>query len=491
MGNAYLAFDLGASSGRAIIGEIVDGKITLEEVHRFANGPMEKDGSLYWDINSLANEIKTGLKNALATGKTFSGIGVDTWGVDYVMLKADGTFARLPYHYRDSRTDNIPEEVYGLVSQDEIYQKTGIQEMQLNTIFQLYAHKKAHPEDFEGAKLLFMPDALTYILSGAVKCEYSEASTSELLDAKTQNWDFDLIERIGLPKDIFPEIVQPGTSAGTLTEELQAEMGCGSIPVFHIGSHDTASAVASVPALAGEGKWAYISCGTWALLGAELDNPVLTKDAQEACFTNEGGVEGKIRFLTNIMGMWLGQETRRVWKENGKEYSFAEMEDMAKECDGLNFFVDPNNQKFFAPGDMPQNIKDFCAETGQGDIPNDAALMRCIYDSLACCFRMKIELLEKLDGAKLDKLHIVGGGTKDRFLMQLTACCAGIPVISGPVEATATGNIITQAIANGEIADLAAARQLIKESFKIEEFAPKADEKAKWDEAYAKFQKIC
>jgi rhamnulokinase len=472
MKKTFLAFDLGASSGRGILGILEDGKLSLEEVHRFENGPVEVEGSLHWDINAIFAEIKTGIKNALAICDNIAGIAVDTWGVDYVLLKENGEFARLPYYYRDSRTDNVPESVFSsIISREELYSKTGLQSMFFNSIFQLVAHKNTHPEDFKNSTLMLMPDAITWFLSGKKACEYTEASTTGLLDAVKRDWDFGIIGKAGIPKDIFPEIVQPCTSAGTLKDELKKELGCGDIPIWHVGSHDTASAVASVPADS-DTKWAYISCGTWALVGTENDSPVLTSDAMLANCTNEGGLNGKIRFLTNVNGTWLLQETRRIWKEAGKDISFAEMENMAENAVSGKFTIDPNDSVFMAPGDMPARIREYCAKAGQGHIESDAEIVRCIYDSLALCFREKLEEFMELDKTRFNVLHIVGGGTKDRLLMQLTANSIGIPVLAGPVEATAVGNIIAQGIATGIIASLDEGRHIVKNSFPVEKFLP-------------------
>jgi rhamnulokinase len=360
--------------------------------------------------------------------------------------------------------------------------------MQLNTIYQLAAHNEVHPEDFEDSTFLFVPDALTYILSGKKACEYTEASTSNMLEAKKRDWDFELIDKLGIPRSIFPKIEMPGSKAGTLTKAIQDELQSGPIEVAHVGSHDTASAVVSVPAPSNK-KWAYISCGTWALLGAEIDSPNLSEKAMQADFTNEGGVDNKIRFLTNIMGTWLFQETKRVWTEQGIKTSYAEMENKAKTSQPLQFFVNPNDSRFFTPGNMPQNIKDAAKENGQGEILDDSALLRCIYDSLALCFRAKLEKLEEvMDDGKIECLNIVGGGTQDHLLMQLTADCLGIPVVAGPIEATSIGNIAVQAMADGDLSSLADARELVRNSFEVIEFKPDATSKNSWDEAYKKFQ---
>ena len=472
MKSTFLAFDLGASSGRGILGTIDNGKLSLEEIHRFENGPVDIDGSLHWDINKIFAEIKTGLKNALEKCDDIAGIAVDTWGVDHLFLKDNGEFARLPYNYRDSRTDGVAEELFdNVISQKDLYAKAGIQSMFFNSIYQIAAHKKSHPEDFDHSKLLFMPDALTYLLCGKVACEYSIASTSSLMNAETRDWDFELIEKLGIPKEVFPEIVPPCTLAGTLTEELQNELGCKAIPVLHVGSHDTASAVAAVPADSST-NWAYLSCGTWALIGTENSAPILTEDAMNANCTNEGGLNEKIRFLTNINGTWILQETRRVWREAGREISFAEMENMAEGAAPSACLFDPNDSLFNPPGDMPERICEYCRKTGQEVPEGDAAILRCIYDSLANCFKEKLAKFAELADRKFDVLHIVGGGTKDRLLMQLTANRLGIPVIAGPVEATAIGNIIGQGIAASVISSLDEGRRIVKESFDTETFLP-------------------
>ncbi len=491
MGKNYLAFDLGASSGRAVIGRLNGHNLTLEEVHRFSNGPIERNGSLFWDFPALCSEIINGLKKGLAVAPDIAGIAIDTWGVDYVLFdKTTGDAVRLPYHYRDSRTDTVPERVFQQIPQDELYAETGIQFMQLNTLYQLVAHQEQHPEDFDNAVMLLMPDALSYTLSGVMAAEYSEASTTNLLNPTTRDWHFPLIDKLGLPRAIFPEIFQPCSTSGTLKPELQQQLDCGPIPIFRVGSHDTASAVAAVPAVS-KRDWAYISCGTWALLGAELDEPLCSAAAGQAAFTNEGGVAGRIRFLTNIMGTWLMQETRRVWQESGDNLSFAQMETMATEAEALKFFINPNDKLFLSPGDMPRRVAEFCEQTGQGAIPDKKGIMRCFYDSLALCFRTKIEELQKLLRVDYQCLNVVGGGTRDKLLLQLTADCLGIPVVAGPVEATAIGNIIGQGIADGTVDSLTTGRKIVSESFDVIEYVPTIADKASWDQAMHKFAAIC
>ena len=487
MTKKYLAFDLGASSGRAIIGTIEQEKLSLEEVHRFINGPIEKNGSLFWDFELQCAEIRTGLKKALAIEPNISSIAIDTWGVDYVLFnRSSGKIVRLPYHYRDSRTDAIPEKVYQTISQEKLYERTGIEFMQLNTLYQLVAHKEAHPEDFKDSVLLLMPDALTYMLNGVISCEYSEASTTNLLDPVKHDWDFELIDILGLPRSIFPEIAFPGRTSAPLKPELQKEFHCGPISVVKVGSHDTASAVGAVPAPA-ERDWAYISCGTWALFGAEIDTPIRTDEARLGPFTNEGGLDEKILFLSNIMGTWLFQETRRVWNEAGRNVSFADMEKMANEGEPFKYLVDPNDNLFLTPGGMPEKVREFCAKTGQEMPKSDADVLRCIYDSLAVYFRTKLEKLEKILDVNYASLNIVGGGIQDKKLMQYTADCLGFPVEAGPIEATAIGNILAQAIADKDLPDLTAARKIVKNSFPIEKYEANPADKCQWDKAVEKF----
>ncbi|HCE44697.1 MAG TPA: rhamnulokinase [Lentisphaeria bacterium] len=487
--SSYLAIDLGASSGRGIVGKFEDRKLGLSEIHRFPNGPVEKDGALFWDIEGLLREIKTALKKAVSAGHGINGIAIDTWGVDYAMLGKDGKFVRDPYHYRDSRTNDAPEKLFKIVPFDKIYESTGIQFMQLNTIFQLFAHKNQHPEDLRDSTFLMIPDVLSYMLCGQVECEYTDASTTQLLDARTGGWDFELIEKLGIPRSIFPKIVPPCTKAGILKEELQKELGCGPVPVFHVGSHDTASAVASVPV--GFAKnWAYISCGTWALLGVENDKPVITEKARKAGYTNEGGLDRKIRFLTNIMGLWLLQECSRNWKEQGKNYSYSDMVKMAEKAEPMKFIVNPNNQRFLAPCDMPAKIKEYCRETGQGELKDDAAVVRCVLDSLALCFKVKTHELEEITGVKYECLHIVGGGCQNKLLMQLSADALDIPVVAGPVEATAIGNLMAQAIADKKLGSLSDGRDIVKASFPVETYKPQEKQTELFEKSLDKYRKL-
>ncbi|MBQ7394138.1 MAG: rhamnulokinase [Lentisphaeria bacterium] len=468
MRKVFLAFDLGASSGRGILGVLTDGgNLSLQEVHRFENGPMPKDGSLYWDYPALCAELKKGIDLAFQAEPVIDGIGIDTWGVDYVLFdRRTMEPKRLPFNYRDSRTDHAPEKVFAKISRKDLYRRTGIQHMPLNTIFQLAAHLETYPEDFDHAVMLPIPDALAFYLGGAATAEYTECSTTGLLDPAARTWDWELIDLIGLPRSIFPEIVQPGTVCGS----LKPEFGHGDVPIYKVASHDTASAVAAVPAP--EGGPLYISCGTWALLGAETNRPDCSAEAEKVPFTNEGGVDGTIRFLSNIMGSWLLQETRRNWKQEGKSLSFAEMETMARRAVSGKFLINPCDNLFLPPDDMPGRIRRFCEEHGQGAVPDDKALLRAVYDSLALAFARGIDGLEKLTGKTYPVIHTVGGGTKDELLMQLTADASGKVVEAGPIEATAIGNLLMQMRGAGVCPDLAAAREWVKKSFPVKRYTP-------------------
>ncbi len=489
MSKNFLAFDLGASSGRGIVGSCENGKITLNEIHRFDSKLIEENGHIYWDFPALIAELKTGLAQSAITYANLDGIGIDTWGVDYVLFdRTTGQIKRNPYHYRDERTNGIPEQVWKLISKDELYKRTGIQFMQLNTLYQLFAHKLQQPEDFENAFMLMMPDALAYVLGAEATTEYTEASTSNLLNPLTRDWDWELIDLLGLPRTIFTPVVASATQSGELNAQTRSELNLPAIPIYKIGSHDTASAVAAVPATGQEKNWAFVSCGTWALLGAEIVDPKLDGTGD---FTNEGTVNGQIRYLTNIMGSWLFQETRRNWREAGRQISFADMEDLAVAATPCNFFLNPNAPEFLTPGDMPGRFAEFVKATGQGEYPDDGALLRSVYDSLALYFRLKIAGLEQELKRPMSFWHMIGGGTKDGLLMQLTADASNREVFAGPVEATAIGNIAGQALAAGIFVSLDDARLAIKNSFDVKTYQPRAEMTSLYDQSVEKFLQIC
>jgi rhamnulokinase len=477
----YLAFDLGAESGRAMLGTITADFLVLEELHRFANTPVRVFNALYWDTLRLWHEIQEGIRIAARDRKLdLAGIGVDTWGVDFALIGADGHLVDNPRHYRDERNNGMLEKVFEVVPRAEVFDHTGLQFMQLNTLYQLYAMKLANSPALQTAKkLLMIPDLFSYWLSGVAKCELTDASTTQFYDPRKKRWSTELFDKLGLPKHILGEIVQPGTRLGNC---ILPDMG--SVPVYATGSHDTASAVAAVPAEGG--SWAYISSGTWSLMGVELDEPVVNEQALAANFTNEIGAEGKVRFLKNIAGLWLLQECRRAWILEGKEYGYPELARMAAEARPFSAIIDPD--AFLLPGDMPGQIAAYCRKTGQKPPADAGQYARTIFEGLSLRYRHVLEILEGLIGRRIEVIHLVGGGSKNAVLNQFVADSLNRTVIAGPGEATAIGNVVIQAIGAGELADLAAARALIRKSFPLETFRPAP--KAGWDAAYEKYRAL-
>ena len=469
-----LAFDLGASSGRAVLGTLDNNKIlNLKEVHRFKNYPYEKDHHWFWDFEHLFQEIKTGIAKAFAEEADIASISIDTWGVDYVFFR-NGKPVRDPFSYRDSRAEEDVEKLRKILPDKELYALNGTQIFSIDTLYQLLAHQREFPEDFENSICLLIPDALIYMLTGEISSEYTIASTTGLLDPRRRDWNLELFRKAGLPPSIFPSIVMPGTPAGRLRPEICKELHVPAVKVVKTASHDTASAVAACPVhpQAEKNSWAYLSSGTWALLGMELEAPDTSEEALQYKYTNEGGLNGTIRFLVNIVGTWLLQETRRVWNEEGCSLSFAEMEKMAAEIQNSPFRIDPNSHEFITPGNMPEKIQRYCRVHGQGEIPSKAALVRCIYDSLAECFRDNLKRLQQIRGVQLQTLHILGGATKDNLLMQLTANATEIEIVEGPVEATAIGNLMVQLIVAGAVRNLQEARILSGKSFPVKRYRP-------------------
>lgn len=483
-----LAFDYGASSGRAITGEYDGNILKLGEQHRFANEPVLANGSLNWDILRLFHEMKQGLGKCLKSGiRDIASIGIDTWGVDFGLLDASGRLLGNPYHYRDANTEGILEEAFHVVPAKELYRRTGIQFMEFNTLFQLLSMKLKKVSILEKADtLLFMPDLLRYFLTGEKSTEYTIASTSQMLDADSGNWAYDLLERFGIPSNILTQIVDAGTIAGRLSEAVASELGTSRIPVVAAAGHDTASAVVSVPAL--EGNYAYLSSGTWSLLGVEATAPIINDSTFMLNYTNEGGFGRKTRLLKNIMGLWLYQECKREWDRAGGTESFDELEAGAADAVPFAALIDPDDSSFMRPGHMSGKIQDYCVKTGQKPPETKPAIVRCIMESLALKYRMAVEGLEEILGYKLPVLHIVGGGCKNTMLSQFTANAISRPVIAGPVEATSTGNILMQLIALGEIKDLKEGRELVRRSFPVREYTP--ENAGQWDEAYARYCKL-
>ncbi|MFA5291479.1 MAG: rhamnulokinase family protein [Phycisphaerae bacterium] len=468
----YIAVDLGAESGRVMLGTIGDEKLELAEIHRFINGPVQQNNSLRWDFEKLFSQIKAGIAEAIKTStEPIDGIAVDSWGVDFGLIGSDGKLLENPYHYRDSRTNNMMEKAFELMPKRAIYENSGIQFMQLNTIFQLLAAKSLNPEILKKTKkLIFMADLVSYYLCGKSFAEYTLASTSGLLDMKTGKWSKEIFEKLSLPIDIMPEIVRPGTKVGKLKPEICKELNCEPIDIIATGSHDTACAVAAVPA---EGNnWAYLSSGTWSLIGIESKGAIINDDSFSGAFTNEGGIENTIRFLKNIMGLWLLQECRRQWEKEGCKLDYAEITKMAKEAKPLAAVIDCNNSEFLAPGEMPTRINNHLKKTGQKPIEDKGQMARVILESLSAKYRDEMETLEKITGKKIDTLHIVGGGSKNDLLNQLAADATGKTVITGPVEGTAIGNILIQAIAAGKLKNAAEGRKLAAKSCELGKFLP-------------------
>jgi len=483
-----LSFDFGASSGRAILGTLENGVLKTEEMHRFTNDPVEAAGVFHWDVLRLFYEIQQGILKCVNAGHTdIESIGIDTWGVDVGFLDEKGRLIGNPVHYRDTMTDDIIEKAFEVVPAEKLYDTTGIQFMKFNTLFQLHAFNLENYQPYKNAsKMLFMPDLLNYLLTGEMKSEYSIASTSQMLDAEKRNWRYDVLESFEINKDILCEIVQPGTIIGRLSKDLADKLGCPQIPVVAVAEHDTASAVVAVPAE--DKNNAFISCGTWSLLGVELDDPNLGKEAFEAEFTNEGGVFGTIRFLKNIIGLWLNQECRRTWRNRGDDISFGEMAELASKADAFKCFIDPSDDSFMAPKDMPQAVKDYCARTGQNVPESKGEIVRCIVESLALKYRYAIENLEKIIGRPINTINMVGGGIQDKMLCRFTAEATGRKVVAGPVEGTAIGNLLIQAYALGDVKDLAEIRQVVKNSVPLENYEP-ANKEA-WDKAYEEFLRV-
>ncbi|WP_282937272.1 rhamnulokinase family protein [Paenibacillus sp. RC67] len=486
MGN-IIAFDLGASSGRAMLGRLVDGKIEITELHRFSNDPVQVGDRLHWDILRLYHEIKQGLLIAKNKGIEVASIGIDSWAVDFGFIGKNGELIGNPYHYRDRHTENMMEKLFTELPASEIFGRTGIQFLQFNTIFQLYALKQANsPWLQEGNRFLMIPDLLRYFLTGEIQNEFSNATTTQLYNPVQGDWDKELLKQLDLPESWFGEVLQPGSTAGMLQASVCDELGIPSIPVYAVAEHDTGSAVAAVPAT--DRSFAYLSCGTWSLMGTEVQEPVINDRAQKLNFTNEGGVEGTYRLLKNIMGLWILQESRRVWEKAGESYSFPELVQLAGAAKSFSAFIDPDHPLFLAPGDMPARIAQYCLETGQQAPESVGEIVRCILESLALKYRFVFEMTERLSEQTFNGLHMVGGGIQNTLLCQWSANAIGKPVWAGPSEGSAIGNMAVQWIAQGVFADIWEARQAIRDSFPIVEYKP--EEQELWGHAYDRFVKL-
>ncbi|HEX7858882.1 MAG TPA: rhamnulokinase family protein [Verrucomicrobiae bacterium] len=485
----YLACDLGAESGRLMLGTLGDDSLRLEEVHRFGNVPRRVEGALQWNIPNLVLELKEGLRKAAGMGLRFESISTDSWGVDYILFDAAGALQEPVYHYRDARTKVGVERAYARVSWETIFEESGIQFMPINTLFQLAAEK---PERLRKAKfLLGVGDAFNYFLAGgAPKMEVSMASTFQLYNPRTRGWSEKLIEALELPRGIFPEIVPSATRLGKVRAELAAELagnsGFGEMEVIATCSHDTGAAVAGVPA--GEGSWAYLSSGTWSLMGVELAEPIINDAARELNFTNEIGYGNSVRLLKNISGLWLIQECKRQWSREGREFDYGTLTKLAEEALPFCSLINPASDEFLAPENMVSQFVQFCRRTGQPAPKTEGAFVRCALESLALLYRRTLRQIEQLIGRKIERLHVVGGGSNNDLLNQFTANATGVPVFAGPAEATAAGNILLQAIALGHVESLGAAREIIRRTSAVRKFEPRETEV--WERTFGRFEEL-
>ena len=482
---SYLAFDLGAESGRAVLAHLHAGTIRIEEVHRFANEPVSYGGSLHWDVARLWWDVRGTLAKLDET--RLEGIGVDTWGVDYALLGDRGELLQNPYHYRDRRTHGVMEDVFQIVSKEEIYRSTGIQFMPINTLYQLFAARRKTPRILEAAEcLLTIPDLFHYWLTGNAVCEFTNASTTQLLNPTTRNWATDLLERLGLPSNLPAQIVEPGSTIGALLPDLAHDASLSDTPVIAPASHDTASAVAAISARDGT---AFLSSGTWSLIGVELDAPVITPAAFESNFTNEGGINGTTRFLKNVMGLWILHRCQQSWTAKGHTFGYRELVNLAERETAFSHLIDPDDDAFVCPADMPIAIDEFCAKTHQSAPPSPGAYVRTILESLALKYRLVIQKIESLTGQQIREIRVIGGGSKNDLLNQLTADATGKRVLAGPAEATALGNAGIQILATGGASSLQEVREIIDRSFATQVFEPLGTEL--WERQAERFQQYC
>jgi rhamnulokinase len=484
----YLAIDLGAESGRIMVGKYNGKCLEVEEIHRFSNDPIWLGEHLHWDVPGLLKEIKQGIRlGAKKYGSAICSIGLDTWGVDFGLLAADDTLIENPYHYRDSRTNGMMEYAFSKVSSKEIFDHTGIQFMQLNSLYQLLAMVKSNSSDIALAEtFLNMPDLFNFYLTGCKVSEFTIATTTQCYDPVKRKWAFDLLDRLDIPTKIYREVIPPGTILGRLRPALADEVGLSTTQVIACAEHDTASAAAAVPA--SDPDYIYLSSGTWSILGVEIDQPNITPESMDAEMTNEGSAGNKIGFQKNIAGLWLIQECRQQWARQGVQYSYDDLTQLASAAPILGPLIIPGDRSFLAPSNMPAAIQAFCRETGQAVPEEKGAIVRCVLESLALEYRRVAEQIDHLMGKYYPTVHIIGGGTKNRLLSQLTADVTGRTVISGPVEATAIGNILVQAVAMGDIASLAEGHSIVRDSFEVETSHP--TNAAAWEEAFQSYQDL-
>lgn len=484
---SVLAFDLGASSGRALLGQLKDRTIQVEEVHRFPNDPVHVGGRLHWDILRLFHELKQGLLRAKAAGAVVDSLGIDSWAVDFGLLDHRGELMGNPYHYRDPHTDGVMEKLFESVPAHTIFAKTGIQFLSFNTIYQLAAIRGTRPYLLqEASRFLMIPDLLRYWLTGEMANEFTNATTTQLFNPSLGDWDPDLISWLNLPSHLFEGVINPGTEAGALRSSITEELGLSKAAVYSVAEHDTASAVVAVPAL--ERSFAYLSCGTWSLMGTEVERPVIHERARQLNFTNEGGAYGTYRLLKNIMGLWILQECQRTWQRQGLLYSYPELVMMTEAEPAFSCFINPDDPIFLPAGDMPQRIAAYARQTGQQVPQSPGAIARCILESLALQYRYVLQCTEELSNQRFSGLHMVGGGIHNERLCQWTASAIGKPVWAGPAEGSAIGNMAVQWIARGELSDVWEARALIRESFPVKVYEP-VDGEA-WENAFGRFCQV-
>ena len=487
---AYLAVDMGASSGRHVVGRFDGRKITLEEVYRFENGAVDVAGNLHWDLLGQWSHVLAGIRAAGArVDGPIESMGVDTWGVDFGLLGKDDLLLGNPYHYRDSRTDGMMEQAMSVAPREEIFRHSGLQFMQFNTLFQLFAMKQANSPLLDVAQtLLMMPDLFHWLLTGQKCNEFTNATTTQFYNPVKGGWATELLEKLGLPTALLTDISPPGTNLGPLRPNLATENGLATTNVVLPGTHDTASAVMAVPAASRPGArpdWCYVSLGTWALMGVESPQPVVNDKVMELNFTNEGGVGNTIRLLKNICGLWLVQECRRVWNQAGRDWGWEDLNRLSAAAKPLVSFIDPDAQDFMAPQDMPGAIREFTRRSGQTVPDDEGSVLRCALESIAMKVRHVLGMCEELAAGRIETIHLVGGGIQNEQLCQAAADACGRRVVAGPIEATATGNLMMQAVAAGDVGSIAEAREVIRNSFSVKEYEPQNT--ALWDEAYERF----
>jgi len=484
---SFLAFDLGATSGRSILGTLDNGRLQMKELTRFPNQMLQIGDHFHWNIYSLFEHIKAGLVAAKKEGVEISSIGIDTWGVDFALIAKDGSVLGAPYAYRDPHTNGMPEKYFSIVPREKVYDLTGIQVMNFNSLYQLFALKQAGSSLLDAAaEMLFMPDALAYLLTGNKVVEYTIASTSQILNPRTKKFEAQLLEAAGVSPSILGKIVTPGHVVGTLTDVLADESELGKVPVIAVAGHDTASAIAAVPAE--NERFAYLSSGTWSLMGIEVKDAIINDETYALNYTNEGGIEGTTRFLKNITGMWLLEQCLKEWKKEGISYAYEKLVKMAELAPAFQSLIDPEHISFANPASMTKAITEYCLATGQTAPANHAGYVRCIFESLSLKYKNVLGKFIQLAPFPIEKLHVIGGGSKNPLLNQWTANAIGIPVIAGPSEATAIGNIMIQAKAAGCVNSLPEIRQIIRDSVQLEVFLP--GNKNEWDKAYEKYLKV-